>query len=243
MSNFVAMHNLRHPYHCYIMKWSFAMTQLTKGNLIRGCNKTRRFKSVCVRFCLYLWQTVFQDDMSTWKNGCVLYNIYFLGGSQFFRVTPTTSQPLRCFCKETYNWTRPNRIRDGPRVGQKLVNSLQQIIWHVYYQIWLICLVAPGGIFECCFFFWGGQLVWKNPWWQSCLWSYYQPGSWKWKLKVFCLQRGFVSFGSRTLQGTNISRLGKRKIIFKSQKCLGMGYVSSQEGKRLEVLSSDFRTC
>ena len=38
-------------------------------------------------------------------------------------------------------------------------------------------------------------------------------------------------FETMTLQGTNISHLGKRKIIFK--KCLGMGYVNFQQGKQL----------
>ena len=47
-----------------------------------------------------------------------------------------------------------------------------------------------------------------------------------------------VKEGRTTLRGTNISHLGKRKIVFK--KCLGRGYVSSHEGStnHLSYLSS-----
>ena len=47
----------------------------------------------------------------------------------------------------------------------------------------------------------------------------------------FFKKREWPNSGSITLQGTNISHLGERKIIFKS--AFGMGYVSSLEGKLL----------
>ena len=49
-------------------------------------------------------------------------------------------------------------------------------------------------------------------------------------LKAFCTLSSprYLTHSNATLQGTNISHLGKRKIIFKS--ALGKGYDSSQEG-------------
>jgi len=55
-----------------------------------------------------------------------------------------------------------------------------------------------------------------------------RDGIFKWESTSFCWKPIDI-----TLQGTNISHLGKRKIIFKSS--FGTGYVSSQEGNQMVV--------
>jgi len=83
---------------------------------------------------------------------------------------------------------------------------------------------AEGAVYRCIYRFQGSNRTYTFPETNSK-----SPEKW-WlgsgKFPTFLLGRSL--FAGATLQGTNISHLGKRKIIFK-MPFLG-GYVSFQEG-------------